>query len=422
MIKVVRIPLIVESMDYKDANKILWQLQDEVRSVKNRTIQLLWEWNGFSSTYKTEHGCYPKISDVSKYKVFSGYAYNKIKDNYNLNTSNLISEIRTAEAKFKEVIKDIIKGSKSIPEYKSNQPLALHNDCIRLKFENSTFFFSIGLFNKKFASDNGISTSLLFKAIVKDKSQKTILERCFDGIYHISASSLIYDKKKKMWCINLCYGFEHKTTSCLEKDKILGVDLGVKKPIVASVYGDLSRFVVDGGEIEHIRKSIESRRRSMLEQGKWCGEGRIGHGRKTRLLPLEKIGDKISRCRDTVNHKYSKALIDYAISKGCGTIQMEDLKGISKDRTFLKNWSYFDLQKKIEYKAKEKGIEVVYIAPKYTSQRCSKCGYIHTENRPEQAVFKCMSCGFEGNADYNASQNISIKNIDKIISANPKLN
>ena len=86
---------------------------------------------------------------------------------------------------------------------------------------------------------------------------------------------------------------------------------------------------------------------------------------------------------------------------------MEDLKGITqnKNERYLKNWTYFDLQTKIEYKAKALGIEVKYKNPKYTSQRCSKCGHIAEENRPEQKTFKCVKCGFKVYADYNASQN-----------------
>lgn len=95
---------------------------------------------------------------------------------------------------------------------------------------------------------------------------------------------------------------------------------------------------------------------------------------------------------------------------------MEKLTGITADSDrFLKNWSYFDLQTKIEYKAKEAGITVVYVDPQYTSQRCSKCGYISKENRKVQAIFCCQKCGYKANADYNASQNIGIKDIDKII-------
>ena len=110
-------------------------------------------------------------------------------------------------------------------------------------------------------------------------------------------------------------------------------------------------------------------------------------------------------------------IIDYAIKKGCGIIQMEELSGISEEaKPFLKNWSYFDLQNKIKYKANEVGIKVITVSPSYTSQRCSKCGNIDESNRITQASFKCTSCGYSANADYNASQNLAIRDIDKIIS------
>jgi putative transposase len=51
---------------------------------------------------------------------------------------------------------------------------------------------------------------------------------------------------------------------------------------------------------------------------------------------------------------------------------------------FLKNWSYFDLQEKIQYKPKLVGIKVIKINPEYTSQRYSKCGHIANENRFEE--------------------------------------
>ena len=194
--------------------------------------------------------------------------------------------------------------------------------------------------------------------------------------------------------------------------------MGIHYPICASINGERKFFKIDGGEIEHTRRKIEARKKSLLKQGISCGEGRIGHGIKTRNKPVYDIEDKISRFRDTANHKYSRALINYAVNNNCGIIQMEDLTGITSDSSrFLKNWSYFDLQTKIEYKAQEVGIKVVYIDPHYTSQRCSKCGYISKDNRTEQALFWCQKCGYKTNADYNASQNIAIKDIDKIINA-----
>lgn len=55
----------------------------------------------------------------------------------------------------------------------------------------------------------------------------------------------------------------------------------------------------------------------------------------------------------------------------------------------------------------------------YTSQRCSKCGYINKENRVSQDTFKCVKCDFGHkfyvNADYNAARNIATPGIEEII-------
>ena len=227
---------------------MLWTLQDQTRAIKNKTIQLAWEWNGFSADYKAKHGVYPNQKDILNY-VFSGYAYDRLKAESDMNTSNFTCTIRAAEAQFKANAKDYIRGKKSIMDYKANQPLELHNRAISLEYADKAFMFKFGLCNKAFAKQNNIGTQMTFRAVVKDKSQKTILERCLDGVYKISASKLIYDKKKKMWCINLSYGFENDNKPQLDENKILGVDLGVAKPIVASVYGDYDRLSIDGGEI-----------------------------------------------------------------------------------------------------------------------------------------------------------------------------
>ena len=40
----------------------------------------------------------------------------------------------------------------------------------------------------------------------------------------------------------------------------------------------------------------------------------------------------------------------------------------------------------------------------YRSQRCSSCGYVHYKNRDGE-LFRCKHCGFQTDADYNASCN-----------------
>ena len=262
---------------------------------------------------------------------------------------------------------------------------------------------------------NELDKKVSFKIVVGDSTQKTILERVLNGEYSISESQIFYEKKK--WFFFLAYSFIPQEIK-LDYEKILGVDLGVHYAICAASNYQQGCLKIYGDEVISFAKKEEARKWALQKQAVISGDGRIGHGTKTRVSYAYKSENKISNFRDTINHRYSKALIDFAVKNGFGTIQMEDLSGIKESRNNskrLSHWTYFDLQTKIEYKAKEKGIAVVKINPAFTSQRCSKCGCIDENNRPTQEKFKCVQCGFEHNADINAAINISIKNIDKII-------
>ena len=75
----------------------------------------------------------------------------------------------------------------------------------------------------------------------------------------------------------------------------------------------------------------------------------------------------------------------------------------------LHSWTFAQLYDFIAYKAQERGITVVKVDPRHTSQTCSQCGYQHRANRRSQSLFFCRSCGYRLNADLNASYNIREK-------------
>lgn len=422
--KIVKLRLICDQtdkdgnpVDYKTVCKILFDLQRQTRELKNKTIQLCWEWHQFSSDYYKKHEIYPKDKEILDYTL-SGYIDSKLKLDNDLYSGNCSTTIRMACKEFNNAKLEILKGQKSMISYKQNQPLEIHNKAISLEYsENHEWFVSLALLKTAaFQKHHFANSKIRFKVIVKDNSTKTILERCFDKLYHIAASELIYSQKNKAWFLNLTYSFEASNETRLDAEKILGIDLGVACPVCASVYGSKERLKIASDEIEAFRRKTEQRKIALLRQGKYCGDGRIGHGRKKRVQPVDNIGNAIARFRDTVNHKYSRAVVDFAVKMNCGVIQMENLTSITENANrFLKNWTYYDLQTKIKNKAQEAGIKVILINPKYTSQRCSKCGYIDSENRKTQAQFICLKCGFTENADYNASQNIALKDIEKII-------
>jgi len=92
-------------------------------------------------------------------------------------------------------------------------------------------------------------------------------------------------------------------------------------------------------------------------------------------------------------------------------IKLENLKGVNKKKTRSKklnatksNWSFYQLQQFIEYKAKLLGVPVVFIDPAYTSQRCSCCGFLGVRDKKK---FVCTNCGHIDHADANAAFNIA---------------
>jgi IS605 OrfB family transposase len=47
------------------------------------------------------------------------------------------------------------------------------------------------------------------------------------------------------------------------------------------------------------------------------------------------------------------------------------------------------------------------VDPAYTSQTCNACKHVARESRESQAVFRCVACGHQANADVNAACNIA---------------
>ena len=123
---------------------------------------------------------------------------------------------------------------------------------------------------------------------------------------------------------------------------------------------------------------------------------------------IKKLKNKESRKIKDINHKISRKIVNLAKENNYA-IKLEKLTGIRKKKQGRKlnsiksNWSFYQLEKFIEYKAKLLGIKVFYVDPAYTSQICSKCGLIGTRDKK---VFSCI-CGHKDHADANASFNIA---------------
>ncbi|MBT9141512.1 MAG: hypothetical protein DDT30_02104 [Dehalococcoidia bacterium] len=186
-------------------------------------------------------------------------------------------------------------------------------------------------------------------------------------------------------------------------EKVVGIDRGIRKIAVTS---DNKFF--NGGEIRKVSKRYE-RLRSVLQS---CGS-------KSAKRHLRTMSKKENRFRRDANHKITKQVVQ-SIPQGT-TIVLEKLDGIrqtvrlrKKQRGELHKWNFFQFQQFLTYKAEAKGICIEYVDARYTSQKCSRCGYVSRSNRQSQSVFKCKHCGFSLSADLNASRNIRQNYLDAI--------
>jgi IS605 OrfB family transposase len=176
----------------------------------------------------------------------------------------------------------------------------------------------------------------------------------------------------------------------------IGVDLGIKKIAVTS---NGTEFC--GELIENKRQKYYKLRRSLQKKGT-----------KSAKRHLKKIKNKEAGFRKDFNHCVSKKIVEEAKGTFCG-ISLENLKNIRNKTTVRKSqrakhsgWSFYQLQKFIEYKALINGVDVKYIDPAYTSRECFECGHIDKKNRRTQEKFLCVSCNHSDNADSNAAKNI----------------
>lgn len=215
-------------------------------------------------------------------------------------------------------------------------------------------------------------------------------------------SAILTVRKGGVIFLNVAIEKEIEETSFLHKDGVIGIDLGINFIAVATDTDDHTDFY-GGGTVKYFRWLYEKHRKEAQSKGT-----------KSAKRFLKRIRRKERRLMTEQNHIISKTIVKEALYRfESPIIAMEELKGVRKNKgnkkynKMLSNWSYYQLQQFIEYKAIERGIPVVYVDPKYTSQTCPKCGYKERSNRNRELhQFKCKECGYQTNDDRSASMNI----------------
>jgi len=192
---------------------------------------------------------------------------------------------------------------------------------------------------------------------------------------------------------------------------IVAIDMGIKRFATLSdgtYHEPLNSFATLSAKLAHEQRNLS---RKMKGSRNWHKQKRV----------ITRIHIRIADARNDYLHKTSTA-----ISKNHALVVLEDLKVANMsasakgtlerpgknvrsksglNRAILdQGWSEF--RRMLEYKQLWRGGAVITVPPQNTSRTCPECGHVSSDNRKTQERFRCVRCGYSGNADFVAALNI----------------
>src|SRR5258708_8985181 len=222
--------------------------------------------------------------------------------------------------------------------------------------------------------------------------------------YHPCSADLCYRKGKFTLHITVSI----PTPDIAATGEVMGIDLGLNRPAVTSNRQFLGerRWKEQERRIFRLKRKLQKR------------------GTKAAKRHLKKLSGQLFRQRRDHDHVLAKRIT--ASAHAGSTIVLENIKGIREgsklgrgkagskkreNKRRMHSWSFAQLYGFISYKAAWKGVSVIKVDPRHTSQMCSRCGHQARNNRRSQSLFLCRKCGYCLNADLNAAQILRDKNL-----------
>ncbi|MFB6519293.1 RNA-guided endonuclease InsQ/TnpB family protein [Streptomyces sp. NPDC056401] len=172
-------------------------------------------------------------------------------------------------------------------------------------------------------------------------------------------------------------------------------------------------------------KALEQRKARQIDYAKKRQGGKYSRRLRTTIAQIAKLTTRRANRRRDFTHKLTTGL-----AKSHGLIGIEDLrvKNMTKsakgsdeapgrnvrakaglNRSILDN-TPGERRRQLDYKTRMYGSVLVVVPPFHTSQTCAACGQIDPESRKGCGrLFACIRCGYEDDADHNASVEIEAR-------------
>lgn len=332
----------------------------------------------------------------------------------------------------------LVTGKRQLPTHRidGTHPIMMRAAETKLIKSDGRFYLATQVFSKEWSDENGISNWIAFPIKIKprDKTMADQLERVHQGEWTLKNSRLKKNTRTQgaRWLGQIVVGYQPEPFKEIDPKIVMGIDLGVTVPAVLHIRdyrnGEemgkpqawamcigrgrdmlVTRAVIRS-DINRIIRALRSKDSPLDERSREAA--------KEKLRELRKSEKRVMK---TASQRIAARIAEVARRNGAGTWQMEKLGGdLKEDKPWLaRNWAPGAVVDAVRWQAAQVGAVLELVNPRYTSQRCHKCGCIDRANRPKgvkkQAHFECVKCGHKDNADKNAARNLSVLGIDEII-------
>ena len=304
--------------------------------------------------------------------------YSTLREKFGLKSQMAQSVLKTVIARYRTILEN-------------------HNKWIRPTFKKPQYDL---VWNRDYSlTQNGFSVNTL-NGRIKLPYFAEGMSKYFDHtIYRFGTAKLTNKHGKYYLHIPVTYDVEESNISDI--CNVVGIDRGINF-VVATYDSHHKSGFVSGKTIKQKRAAYSKLRKEL----------QMRHTPSSRRR-LKAIGQRENRWMQDVNHQVSKALVEN--NPKHTLFVLEDLSGVrnatervrTKDRYVSVSWSFYDLEQKLIYKAKQNQSTVIKVNPRYTSQCCPVCGHIEKANRNKKLhLFACKNCGYKSNDDRIGAMNL----------------
>ena len=314
-------------------------------------------------------------NNVSTLKKFSSMFYHEL-DKYEIQSKYKITAISQACGRLSQMKKDIKKGKKVKSPFVRKLFLV---SCYGFKINGMLLSIPIG--NRTYVN------IVLDDYVTKKLAEKDVKPRSFT----ITPNSLSISIRKEVQEII--------------PENVIGVDRNLRNVTIST----------PGGSVMYKTNKLLS----IKENSQFVRASFRRNDRRVKNKFFTQRKNRQSRRIQQYLHRISKDIVQRA-KKSKSSIVFEDLKDIrrlyrngngqgNKYRRRLNSWSFYELQRQIQYKASWEGILVGFVDPKRTSQICPICGDRIQEDGLHRRKLLCINCGRSTDRDVIASMNIAHK-------------